>query len=469
MKNKDTQLGAPSVPYSDTKANIELLSPAEGAIAYATDTDQLGVYDGSSWLWGATVHAPSHGDGQNDAIANLGAVEFTDVPIMSGAYDGDAHGGKFQMKQADTSTLFGDVVNIQIIGNKIWFSEEGGSSRAVAIDISTGVGGASLVWHSANDGPSSGLNADLLDNLHASNFTPSDGWVPDANTWSYVTTSSILINADVTAILRIGVKVKFVQSGVTLTSTVLTATYSAPNTTIGLNTPVVTNVAITNTYYSYAEYPGNSVSDTPYIDKFWETHIIDKSLPAGMAWAGAPFRTPTVTYADSIMTLIEIGDGAVTRSFLYRAGAPTSYLEAVVGIGTLTQGFVAGVRIDDGSDNNYVQSGIILVNATTSEFGIRTSYRSGGGAITNSDAAGTWFIPEMLMLQLSISGTKWTSWGIRPLHRRWDGSGLAPQGWKPSISPGLTWTPTRMGIFFDNGGNTASAFNQAIFDAYRLA
>jgi hypothetical protein len=42
-----------SVQYVDTKANIEALTGlSEGAIAYATDTNELGSYSGAAWTWG---------------------------------------------------------------------------------------------------------------------------------------------------------------------------------------------------------------------------------------------------------------------------------------------------------------------------------------------------------------------------------------------------------------------------------
>lgn len=55
MQTGDTQLGKPAVLYKNTKANIEALAGiAQGAIAYATDTDELGTYDGvSAWTWSA--------------------------------------------------------------------------------------------------------------------------------------------------------------------------------------------------------------------------------------------------------------------------------------------------------------------------------------------------------------------------------------------------------------------------------
>lgn len=37
--------------YKDTKSNINTLSVSEGFIAYANDTNEIGYYNGSSWVW----------------------------------------------------------------------------------------------------------------------------------------------------------------------------------------------------------------------------------------------------------------------------------------------------------------------------------------------------------------------------------------------------------------------------------
>lgn len=62
MIRSDAQLGTPQVLYKDTKANIEALTIVEAAIAYATDTNQYGSYNGTTWDW-------------------LGAAAFLGVPI----------------------------------------------------------------------------------------------------------------------------------------------------------------------------------------------------------------------------------------------------------------------------------------------------------------------------------------------------------------------------------------------------
>ena len=53
MIKNDRVYATPLVQYRDTKANIEALTGiGEGAIAYATDTNEFGSYDGTTWTWG---------------------------------------------------------------------------------------------------------------------------------------------------------------------------------------------------------------------------------------------------------------------------------------------------------------------------------------------------------------------------------------------------------------------------------
>lgn len=37
--------------YKDTKANIQALSVSEGFFAYANNTNEIGYYNGTSWVW----------------------------------------------------------------------------------------------------------------------------------------------------------------------------------------------------------------------------------------------------------------------------------------------------------------------------------------------------------------------------------------------------------------------------------
>ena len=54
MRKGDNQIGFPQGLYANTKASIEAFAGVpEGAVAYATDTNELGTYNGSVWTWGS--------------------------------------------------------------------------------------------------------------------------------------------------------------------------------------------------------------------------------------------------------------------------------------------------------------------------------------------------------------------------------------------------------------------------------
>jgi hypothetical protein len=62
MKKGDVQLARPQVLYKGTTAAIEALTGiAEGAIAYSTDDNLLGTYNGTTWDWNAHDYAPTSG------------------------------------------------------------------------------------------------------------------------------------------------------------------------------------------------------------------------------------------------------------------------------------------------------------------------------------------------------------------------------------------------------------------------
>ena len=76
MRVNDVQLGAPQVLYKDTKANIQSMTVESGAFAYATDTSQMGYYDGSTWHW---YSMPTSGTGI------VGSGTANTIPKFTGA------------------------------------------------------------------------------------------------------------------------------------------------------------------------------------------------------------------------------------------------------------------------------------------------------------------------------------------------------------------------------------------------
>jgi hypothetical protein len=68
--------GLPLKAYNDTKTNIEALSAAEGMIAYATDTDELGFRKTSAWEW---MSAAGQADWSNTIIVAGSGGDYTTI------------------------------------------------------------------------------------------------------------------------------------------------------------------------------------------------------------------------------------------------------------------------------------------------------------------------------------------------------------------------------------------------------
>jgi hypothetical protein len=100
------RLDRPGVPFTGTKTYIESLDNVpEGAVAYATDTDEIGSYNGSVWIWG-------QGGGSTGWIPAIGnwAYQSADDPTFTISITGT--GGIF------LSSFF-------LIGDKIRYDQSG--------------------------------------------------------------------------------------------------------------------------------------------------------------------------------------------------------------------------------------------------------------------------------------------------------------------------------------------------------
>ena len=188
------------------------------------------------------------------------------------------------------------------------------------------------------------------------------------------------------------------------------------------------------------------------------THFRDSTIPAGFSWAsGGKFvGAPTVeSYSQSIL---EVGLGATTEvAFLYQSLINTTSKRAAVGINTTSAGLLVGVRLDDGSDNNYKE--VVLesnVTASRSYCQVGAYSRTGGGAVSSS-LLGEIQIGGLYIVSMAITGTAWSAWSIRPQIGMLGGRGN--NFWIPNADPSggnVSWTPTRAGLVFYAGSNYAT-------------
>jgi len=176
----------------------------------------------------------------------------------------------------------------------------------------------------------------------------------------------------------------------------------------------------------------------------------------GMLWAGAPFATPTDVMLDNSVLRVVIDDAS--RAFLYQKIKATNIFDklASVALASSHVGDYVGLRLDDGTDNNYLELVLRCSQANPTLWAVRTVRRTGGGAVTTQDGDDMHTDPGNV-LRMEMTGTPWDDgWNIYPaLHTN---MGFDGKMWKPPVALGginLVFTPTRAGIVFNPPGEGA--------------
>jgi hypothetical protein len=164
------------------------------------------------------------------------------------------------------------------------------------------------------------------------------------------------------------------------------------------------------------------------------------TIPSGWAWAGSPFSTPIQVDFNSSRIIVFPGTGI--RSFLVsNLSVSSGYTIGYIGAISENQGSCCGLRLDDGTDNNYVECLIIVESGVNRSLAVR--WRTGGGAVNTSYLAQN-VIVEANSIGAWTNGTLWSSWSMS------SGFWQLPTGryYGSAMSGTMAWTPTRKGIVF---------------------
>ena len=110
-----------------------------------------------------------------------GPTVIDGAAIIGGTSVSGGEGGEIQLTMPPTTNLSGTHITVDAQTNSVRFYESGGTTRGATIDLTGCAAGAgSTIWHSGNDGASSGLDADLLDGQHGSYYAAASS-VPTNN------------------------------------------------------------------------------------------------------------------------------------------------------------------------------------------------------------------------------------------------------------------------------------------------
>ena len=164
----DPELGLDMATFNPThsvdlfyNATKRFSTSGVGATTFG-NLDVTGSISGTNYLFSSSTFSLTGGT-------------FNGIPVIGGSSVSGNEGGELQLTQAPNGSLSGSNVNIDINTNSFRIFESGGNTRGFYLNLSTAFNNSDTqIWHAGNDGPSSGLNADKLDDVEGSSFLRSD-------------------------------------------------------------------------------------------------------------------------------------------------------------------------------------------------------------------------------------------------------------------------------------------------------
>jgi len=157
-----------------------------GQIRYVHSDDSMRFYAGATT---EKIRISSTNIGFRDAAGEIARFDsarnltVNGIGIFGGTSVSGGEGGELRLTMPPTTNLSGTHVTLDAQTNSVRFFESGGTTRGATLDLTGCAASAgSTIWHSGNDGASSGLDADLLDGLQsATTATASTIVARDAN------------------------------------------------------------------------------------------------------------------------------------------------------------------------------------------------------------------------------------------------------------------------------------------------
>ncbi|MEN6507040.1 MAG: hypothetical protein ABFD92_21095 [Planctomycetaceae bacterium] len=177
-------------------------------------------------------------------------------------------------------------------------------------------------------------------------------------------------------------------------------------------------------------------------------------------WAGAPFAAAAaVTLEDS---LLKVRTSAGQRSFLYYniGTVPAGCKLASVALYANAVDVYCGLRIDDATDNNYVELVLCVSQASPTQWIVRRRHRTGGGVVVVNDGDAM-TIPTAMVLHMHLVGAPFISWDVDSyLHTPFGITGTMTK--QAATLSGGGFAPRRCGLVFDNTIDDGNGWNHIV-------
>lgn len=194
-----------------------------------------------------------------------------------------------------------------------------------------------------------------------------------------------------------------------------------------------------------------TASDVRQLDGLVSHDFQNGAYPSGFNFENDQnFAVPDQYYI-YFSTLLFVKPSTSAPAF-YHKPAPAFSTKKAIGIQSICPGLGAmvGVRMDDGTDNNYVEAIMRITSQQTRTYLIRR--RTGGGSISETALASGILAHRDVTLNCWLGGSNFSNWSFNfELY-----IGLTYLGGVGTS--GITWTPSRQGLVFDAAGNSLNRF-----------
>lgn len=156
--------------------------------------------------------------------------------------------------------------------------------------------------------------------------------------------------------------------------------------------------------------------------------------------------------------------GSIGLAYLYRTLSTnyTHYVASICPYNISVQAY-HGIRLELSSDpDNYFIQLCVRLYGSSYQWQMFMQHRSGSGDTVHEVTGGYLYgHPGPVIMDLGISGTRWSSWGANGYLRS---IGSPVWSWNPNSGiGGLSWTPDRMGLVFYNASATYEALYSDFF------